>query len=106
MSCIAFSPRTVTEVEIFSLRRMEKVRTVYRALPNTGCCPVSCSSTCARSNGQSIDTLPYLAIISSGRRCYMWQLSRNSAWQALAQPWVLADIFVPSTSEGASSNAL
>ena len=46
MSCSAFSPRTVTDVEIFSLRLMEKVRTVYRALPNTGCCPVSCSKTC------------------------------------------------------------
>ena len=27
-SCMAFSPRTVTLHEIFSLRRMEKVRTV------------------------------------------------------------------------------
>ena len=50
MSCIAFSPRTVTDVEIFSLRLMEKVRTVYRALPNTGCCPVSCSKTCTAQN--------------------------------------------------------
>lgn len=27
-NCMAFSPRTVTEQEIFSLRRMEKERTV------------------------------------------------------------------------------
>ena len=49
MSCRAFSPRTVTEQEIFSLRRMANVRTVYRAFPNTGCWPVSCSSTCHRA---------------------------------------------------------
>ena len=48
-SCIAFSPRTVTEQEIFSFLRMANVRTVYRARPNTGCCPVSCSSTCRRA---------------------------------------------------------
>lgn len=51
MSCRAFSPRTVTDVEIFSLRLMEKVRTVYRAFPNTGCCPVSCSKTCGTKPG-------------------------------------------------------
>jgi len=32
-SCMAFSPRTATLHEIFSLRRMLNVRTVYRALP-------------------------------------------------------------------------
>src|SRR3989338_7218350 len=41
----AFSPRTVTWHEIFSLRRMPNVRTVYRALEKTGVWPVSCSST-------------------------------------------------------------
>ena len=46
MSCRAFSPLTVTKHEIFSFLLIAKVRTVYRALPYTGCCPVSCSSTC------------------------------------------------------------
>ena len=45
MSCMAFSPRTVTYAEIFSFLRMPNRRTVYRALPYTGCCPVNCSST-------------------------------------------------------------
>lgn len=43
----AFSPRTVTLVEMRSLRLMPKVRTVYLAFPKMGCWPVSCSNTCA-----------------------------------------------------------
>lgn len=46
MSCSAFSPLTVTKHEIFSFLLIANVRTVYRALPYTGCCPVSCSNTC------------------------------------------------------------
>jgi hypothetical protein len=43
---IALAPRTVQCTEIFSLRRMLNDRTVYRALENTGVCPVKLSSTC------------------------------------------------------------
>lgn len=46
ISCSAFSPRTVTKADIFSFRRIPNRRTVYLALPYTGCWPVSCSSTC------------------------------------------------------------
>ena len=42
----AFAPRTVQWTAIFSLRRIPNDRTVYRALENTGCWPVSCSNTC------------------------------------------------------------
>ena len=48
---IAFSPRTVTHAEIVSLRRMENSRTVYRARPKLGFCPVSDSSTRAWEGG-------------------------------------------------------
>ena len=48
---IAFSPRTVTHAEIVSLRRMENCRTVYRARPKLGFCPVSDSSTRAWEGG-------------------------------------------------------
>lgn len=41
----AFAPRTVQCTAIFSLRLMPKERTVYLALENTGCWPVSCSKT-------------------------------------------------------------
>lgn len=41
----ALAPRTVQWTAIFSLRLMPNDRTVYRALENTGGCPVNCSST-------------------------------------------------------------
>merc|ERR1712113_1269805 len=41
----ALAPRTVHQQEIFSLRRIPKDRTVYRALEKQGSCPLSCSRT-------------------------------------------------------------
>merc|ERR1719188_2305178 len=43
----ALGPRTVQCTAIFSLRRIPKERTVYRALEKTGCCPVNDSNTLA-----------------------------------------------------------
>lgn len=53
----AFAPRTVQCTAIFSLRRIPNERTVYRALENTGCWPVSCSKTYVKNYLNFIDLI-------------------------------------------------
>lgn len=64
----AFSPRIVTCTAIFSLRRMPKVRTVYRAREKTGVWPDSCSSTFAARVSRSPDSPTCARAPRAGRR--------------------------------------